>query len=263
MNDEMLIAYDPDEQVEVIVNTYTVSARGKKEDEPIFDFLRKNFGRFSLGEIESVFGFLEKSTLYGGRQFLWRQLSDRDVFQLNNAGIGVRIPFTNHFATREEYLENKPLFAKYHNKLNSVIFTNDDLTSWTREDFPLYEIEASVIKNINTKRKLDTALEIYDTVVLPMSSNQDIPFLESIEDKSRIRLFSNAGCALTCPARICYKSVSELNKPEGGEFRCSQEIKSRKFMGEIDFDVDRLSKMGFHKFKTKQIHIKTNIRATD
>ena len=250
MNEEMIIIYDPEEETEEgVFNTYTVSVRGKKGDDPIFNFLRTNYGSVPLGQIESVFGFVEKSTLYGGREFNGRQVSDRDVFQLNNAGMGVRIPFTNHFATHEEYLENKPLFAKYHNELNSVIFTNDDLAQWVREDFPLYDIEASVIKNINNMRKLEDALKIYTTVVLPMPSNQDIEFLESIEDKSRIRLFSNAGCALTCPARICYKSVSEMNKPEGGQFQCSQPMKDRKLLGMIDFDVERLSAMGFHKYK--------------
>ena len=250
MNQEMILEAKSDKEIEAqIVNTYTVSVRGKKGQKPIFNFLRSNFGSVPLGQIESVFGFVEKSTLYGGREFTNRQISNRDVFQLNNAGIGIRIPFTNHFATREEYLESKPIIAKYHNELNSVICTNDELAQWIRDDFPQYDIEASVIKNITNLRKLDKALKLYTTVVLPMPSNQDVKFLESIEDKSRIRLFSNAGCALTCPARICYKSISEMNKPEGGKMQCSQSMKDRDMLGMIDFDVPRLASMGFHKFK--------------
>lgn len=231
------------------LNTYTVSARGKFHDMPVFEYLRTHFANLPLGQIESLFGFVEQSTLYGGRYFQHRQISDDDVQQLNKAGIGLRIPCTNHFATREEYEQNKPLFNKYHNTLNSVICTNDDLATWIREDFPLYDVEASVIKNITDMRKLDKALEIYTTVVLPMTANEDFEFLNSLTDKSRIRLFANGGCALTCPSRICYRSVSELNKFKGGQFKCSQPIKQRTIKGMIDFDIDELSDMGFHKFK--------------
>ena len=237
------------EQAELPNNTYTVSARGKKEDEPIFHFLRSNFGNLPLGFIESVFGFVEKTTLYGGRVFEGRQISERDVFQLNNAGIGVRIPFTNHFAEREEYEATKPILRKYHRKINSVIVTNNDLAQWIREDFPRYDIEASVIKNITTMQKLNDALPYYNTVVLPMTANEDLEFLVRIKEKDRIRLFANGGCALTCPSRICYRSFSTLNKFKGGEFQCSQPLKKRDLKGMIDFDIRPLNVLGYRRFK--------------
>jgi len=237
------------QQIEFTGNTYTLSARGKKKDEPIFHYLRTNFGNLPLGIIESVFGFVEKSTLYGGRIFEGRQLSDRDVFQLNNAGIGLRIPFTNHFAEWEEYEVTKPILRKYHRELNSVIVTNDDLAQWIKEDFPRYDVEASVIKNINTMKKVENALLIYDTLVLPMTSNTDMDFLEKIKDKTRIRLFANGGCALTCPSRLCYRSISELNKYKGGKFQCSQPIKKRDLKGMIDFDIGPLVELGYHRYK--------------
>ena len=230
-------------------NTYTLSARGKKKEEPIFHFLRTNFGNLPLGLIESVFGFVEKSTLYGGRIFERRQLSERDVFQLNNAGIGLRIPFTNHFAEWKEYQATRPILKKYHRKLNSVIVTNDDLAQWIRKDFPNYDIEASVIKNITTMEKLKKAWPYYDTVVLPMTANEDMGFLEQIQNKNRIRLFANGGCALTCPSRICYRSISECNKFKGGKFQCSQPLKKRDLKGMIDFDIEPLNKLGYHRFK--------------
>ena len=230
-------------------NTYTLSARSKTKDEPIFHFLRTNFGNLPLERMESVFGFVEKSSLYGGRVFEGRQLSERDVFQLNNAGIGLRIPFTNHFAERDEYEVTRPILEKYHRKLNSVIVTNNELAQWIKEEFPLYDIEASVIKNINTMKKLENALPYYDTIVLPMASNNDLGFLEAIKDKKRIRLFANAGCALTCPSRICYRSVSIINKFNGGEWQCSQPLKDRDIKGMIDFDITSLNKLGYHRFK--------------
>jgi len=108
-----------------------------------------------------MFGFLEKSTLYGGRAFLRRELSERDVFQLNNAGIGVRLVMSNHYVERDEYEENQPLLDKYHRKLNSVIATNDDLAMWVREDFPQYKVDASVIRKRKLEGMVDFLLKTY------------------------------------------------------------------------------------------------------
>ena len=182
--------------------TFTVSARSKNASVPVFAFLRNQYGNTPLREIDSLFGFVERSTLYGGRGFTRRELSDRDVTQLNNAGIGVRLPMSNHYVEYDEYKENKPIFRKYHREENSIIATNDDLAKWIRQDFPDYRIDASVIKNIKTYRKIDEALELYDSVVLPMRLNEDLEFLEKVEQKDRIILFANAGCALTCPSKL-------------------------------------------------------------
>jgi hypothetical protein len=230
--------------------TFTVSARGKPSNVPVFAFLRRNFGTVPLAQIESLFGFVEQSTLYGGRYFMSRELSDRDVRQLNNAGIGLRIPLTNHYVTRAEYDSYSTLLDKYHSAGNSVIATNDNLAGWIREDFPRYKVDASVIKNINTREKLDKAFKIYDEIVLPMEMNEDFAFLRSIEEKDRITLFANAGCAFTCPSRICYVSVSKLNKQTGNEqFRCSRSLKQREVIGMIDFELEPLIELGFRHFK--------------
>lgn len=230
--------------------TFTVSARGKPPKAPVFRFLRRRFGFLSLASIESLFGFVEHSPLYGGRPFSQRELSERDVLQLNNCGIGVRLPLSNHNVSREEYEQSFEFLAKYHRQPNSVIVTNDDLARWIREDFPDYRIDASVIKNVNNTRKLDEALELYDEVVLPMTANEDRAFLESIEARDRITLFANAGCAFTCPSRICYASISKMNKNEpGAEFACSQAFKDREQLGMIDFDLEPLVAMGFRSFK--------------
>ena len=229
---------------------FTVSARGKPPEVPVFRFLRRHFGFLQLAAIGSMFGFVERSTLYGGRKFVGRELTERDVAQLNNAGIGIRLPLSNHFVSMGEYEANMPLLEKYHQKSNSVIVANDDLARWLRKDFPLYRIDASVIKNINTSQKLDKALEIYDEVVLPMTSNENLPFLESIEEKDRVTLFANAGCAFTCPSRTCYVSVSRFNKGDSRQpFVCSQSSKEREQLGMIDFELQPLRDLGFRSFK--------------
>jgi len=229
--------------------TYTISARSKSPDTPVFAYLRNHYGNVPLREIDSLFGFVERSTLYGGRVFTRRELSERDVFQLNNAGIGIRLPMSNHNVERDEYESNLPLLEKYNRPCNSVIVTNDDLARWIQQDFPGYHIDASVIKNIKTHRKINEALKLYDSIVLPMPLNEDFDFLEKIEAKDRITLFANAGCALTCPSKLCYVSISNINKGKGGEFQCSQMFKKRELEGMVDFPLQPYIDRGFHRFK--------------
>ena len=229
---------------------FTLSARGKEADLPVMAFLRTFFPRMPLTQIDSLFGFVERCTLYGGRFFRTPQLSATDVEAMYAHRIGLRIPFTNHMVDEQEYASYGWMLDKYHRPGNAVIVTNDKLARWVRRDFPRYRIEASVIKDIDTHAKIGKALEIYDTVVLPMRSNQDEAFLTAINDKSRITLFANAGCALTCPSKICYPSVSKANKTiTGGRLLCSVPLKARNAIGMVDFDLDQLGALGFSRFK--------------
>ncbi len=230
--------------------TYTVSARNKSPATPVFAFLRQQYGNLPLQEIDSLFGFAERSTLYGGRVFRQQELSERDILQLNNAGIGLRLPMTNHYVERDEYEQNQGLLQKHHFPGNSVIVTNDDLAEWIKKDFPKYRLDASVIKNIKTHRKIDQALELYDAIVLPMRLNEDLDFLEKIKAKDRITLFANAGCALNCPSHLCYVSVSKINKGRGNaKFQCALMYKDRELDAMVDFPLQPYIDLGFHSFK--------------
>lgn len=245
---------------------YTISARGKKANEPVDTFLSTFFPNIPFNKIDSVFGFVEASTLYSGRPFLFRQISDEDTAYLYKNNIGVRIPFTNHYCSSNEYKENLPILEKYHKKGNSVITTNEDLARWIKKDFPDYQLEASIIKNIKTHDEIKRVLDIYDTVVLPMELNYKIDFLQNIEHKEHITLFGNGGCALTCPNRICYDYISKTNKKlakKGYLSRyfhffikmglnnkwCMYNIKPRKLHGVKDFDLEVYKQMGYRRFK--------------
>jgi hypothetical protein len=229
---------------------FTISARGKPAAVPIQRFIAENYAHIPIEEIDSFFGFTEPSTLYGGRFFNATELSRYDVRSMYKMNINVRLPLTNHFATPEEYEKNRPILEKYHRPGNSLILTNDELAGWIRADYPDYRLEASVIKNINNLKKVDAAFRIYDTVILPMDSNDDEAFLKSIDNKQHITLFANAGCAYTCPSRICYPSVSKANK-EGDYslFNCSRKMKERNTIGMFDFDLEYLQSLGFERFK--------------
>jgi hypothetical protein len=230
---------------------FTISARGKAAAMPIQMFISKNFSHVPVDQIDSFFGFTtDKSTLYGGRVYGCTELSAYDLKSMYKMGIGLRLPLTNHVASKEEYTANLPMLKKHHRPGNSIIVTNDHLARWIRRDFPEYRLEASVIKNIDSLEKIDKAAGLYDSIILPMSANEDEAFLASIPNKDQITLFANAGCALTCPSKICYPSISKANKVgDRTLFQCSQSLKYRELLGMKDFDLDHLECLGFHRFK--------------
>ena len=229
---------------------FTISARGKSAAAPIHRFIKDSFSDIPIEQIESFFGFTEPRTLYGGRVFNGAELSRYDLRSLYKLGINLRIPLTNHYATEAEYTSCLPFLEKHYRPRNSVIITNDNLANWIRADFPAYRVEASVIKNINTLAKVEKAYKIYDTVILPMESNEDEEFLLSIPGKERVMLFANAACAMTCPSKICYTSVSKVNKDgDISLWQCSQSLKPRDMFGMLDFDLEYLQDLGFHRFK--------------
>lgn len=228
---------------------FTVSGRAKTNDVHILTFLAKAYRGIPIALIDSVFGFVERSPLYGGRIFEGAELTPRDVESLYDVGIGVRIPFTNHYAEPHEYAASAPVLEKYHRQGNSVIVTNDALARWIRRDFPNYRVEASVIKNLKSYDRIAAALDLYDTAVLPMDLCENEQFLLQLPEKDRITLFANAGCALTCPSHICYASISKFNKDGIGELLCSQPLKKREMRGVVAFDLDRLQEIGFSRFK--------------
>ncbi|HYD89547.1 MAG TPA: hypothetical protein VEA80_18855 [Vitreimonas sp.] len=228
---------------------YTISGRGKNNQTPVGVFLARSFGHIPHPEIDSLFGFAEYTPLYGGRIFGQPEFSPRDVEELYQLGIALRLPLTNHYVDKEEYLQSRQLLEKYHRPGNAAIVTNDNLARWIRRDFPEYRIEASVIKNVKSYARIEAAFELYDTVVLPMELNENEAFLAGAPKKERITLFANAGCALTCPSKICYVSISKLNKGRGGQFKCSQTVKERELRGMVDFDLDRLQALGYSRFK--------------
>ncbi|MGZ8901978.1 MAG: hypothetical protein ACXW0H_00360 [Methylobacter sp.] len=212
-------------------------------------FLKENFDGVPLGQIDSLFGFVERCTLYGGRAPANRELSDADVQVMYEHSIGLRIPLSNSFASKDEYKQYHGLLEKYHRAGNSIILTNNTLASWIKRDYPIYHLEASVIKNIDTYEKINKSLDLYDTVVLPMRLSLEYDFLDKLTQKQRITLFANAGCAFNCPAKICYHSISKINKFSDVEFRCSKTTVPRVELGMQDFDIGKLFALGFERFK--------------
>lgn len=226
----------------------TVSCRGKNTSIPIKDWLSQ-YDSLDLN-ITSVFGFFEEfSPLYGGRIYSGAEISDDDVSYLYSHGLSLKLTLTANKATREEYEDSKELLDKYHKEGNTVAVVNDDLARWIKEDYPKYLVEASVIKNTKFSQ-IEDVLSLYDVVVLPMFMNDDIEQLKEVKQKDKVILFGNAGCAYNCPSKICYPSMSKINKKEEApQFLCSQQTIPRPEVGLHFFDLDLLKKLGFNSFK--------------
>ena len=212
------------------------------------DFIDRVYS-YSLDQIDSVFGYSEFCVLYGGRPYHDREITEDDLKWLYNNDKGYRIPLTNHFATYQEFKTEKPFLTKYHKKGNTIICTNDDLAEWVKNEYPDYHVEASAIKKLDKLDRVNKALKLYDSIVLPASENYNLDLLNAIKEKDRVRLFVRAGCAVNCPSRICYLSCSKMIKGQDVEFACSQSLKARQNLGKVNFDIDELKALGYSKFK--------------
>lgn len=231
---------------------YTVSSRAWQNDMRFADYVKKFFPYIELKQVESLFGFAdETSSLYGGRGVSRETLLSRENIQeIYNSGVGLSLTLTNHFFAEESYQSTYSLLLKHHKTGNSVVCNNDTLAQRIRQDFPLYKIKASLIKNLNSYEKVVAALATYDHVVIPMEMNDNDDFLSSLPEKERITLFGNANCAYNCKARTCYKHISKkIIGRKVPENICSQNISPREKLGHLFFDIRKLRGLGFTLFK--------------
>ncbi len=231
--------------------SFSVSSRMITPGVDIVDYLRVYFAYCDTGRIESVFGSTtDFSRLYGGRvPCFHHDLTADHLARLSEKGIGLALTLTNHFFNEQAYRESWGLLETHHRPGNSIVCTNDRLALRLKKDFPLYEVKASIIKNLNTPDKVGRALDLYHAVTLPMDRNDDDEFLESLPEKHRLLLFGNANCAYTCPARTCYLGFAQeiFGKPVTSA--CSRSAIPRLDQGKVFFDVRKFARMGFSRFK--------------
>lgn len=232
---------------------YTVSGRGLGEDITVRAYLKASFHYINTEQIESLFAFVDQhAPLYGGRVYQPEYaVRASHLAEMEAMGIRLSLPMTNHFFDRQAYEASLPVLAAHHRRGNSVIFVNDEFARQVKQDFPLYTRKASVIKRLIAPKTFANAFDLYDIVVLPMDWNDDLDFLRRLEPKDRIQIFADASCAYTCPAKICYRSVSRINRGEAEpkDFECSQTDVFREQYGTVFFDIDRYAEMGYHHFK--------------
>ena len=144
---------------------FTVSARNKPTTMLIKDFLITEYGFLNYNQIDTVYGFTEDLIpLYGGRSFKPEfVLTEYDLNAMYQDGIGLRLPLSNSLVTRQDYEDSKWFLKKHHREHNDVIVTVKKLAEWIREDFPLYNIDCSTIKNY-TPKQIDNSFDdgLYD-----------------------------------------------------------------------------------------------------
>lgn len=232
---------------------YTVSGRYFGDHVTVRSYLRAFFPYIDAAQVESMFAFVDMhAPLYGGRVYRADlALQSRHLTEMAEMGINLSLPMTNHFFDRAAYEASLPVLAAHHRRGNSVIFVNDEFARQVRQDFPLYARKASVIKRLLSPQTFAKAFELYDIVVLPMEWNEDYDLLGTLEPKDRIQIFADASCAYTCPAKICYRSVSRINRGEAEPkaYQCSQGRVYREEYGTVFFDVERYAAMGYRHFK--------------
>lgn len=230
---------------------YTVSGRVLTENVTVRAYLQAFFPYIDAGQVESLFAFVDtRVPLYGGRVYRADQaLRAAHLAEMEALGIHLSLPMTNHFFDRQAYEASLPVLAAHHRRGNSVILVDDEFARQVRQDFPLYTRKASVIKRLNRPEKFNPAFDLYDVVVLPMDWNDDLDLLRALEPKERVQIFANAACAYTCPAKICYRSVSRINRGEEEQFQCSQTAVFREQYGTVFFDLERYAELGYRSFK--------------
>ena len=226
----------------------------------------KIHGGFEFGyeDIDYAFGTVEGDTkLWGGRtnEFGGQNITKLDEYWLYDHNIGVKMTLSTKTFNDDMYNESEFFLKYYHRKGNAIITSVDELAKRIKEDYPDYNIEASCIQDIDNTEKLEKkmSLGVYDTIVLPIHMNDDIEFLESIEDKEKIRMFLNVECSYNCPKKVCYGVTGKINagEKELDKFMCSYHDLNmpRTFYNdeinwnEFYFDLSKLDKMGFNKYK--------------
>lgn len=230
---------------------FIVSSRQISKNMDIIDYLNVFYMYTDIKNIEGVFGNTSDfCPFYGGRSFkVEHSLTEKHIQDLEKHNIGLSLTLTNHFFSEEDYRASLPLLKRHHKNGNSIICTNDRLALQIKNDFPLYSLKASIIKNIDTLEKIDRNLELYDYITIPMNKNDDDSFLQSIIDKTRIILFANANCAYTCPKRTCYLGFSQKIAEKPVTSSCSKENIPRLDIGAVYFDIKKFQTMGYTQFK--------------
>lgn len=231
---------------------FTVSARNKPTNKPIREFLNEEYNFLRYDQIDTVYGFTEDSVpLYGGRSFKSDfVLTQKDIDNMYEDNIGLRLPLSNSLVTEEDYEASKFLLEKHHRTHNDVITVSDMLAQWVRRDFPLYQLECSTIVNYSPY-DIDNSFKngLYDNTVLSARFNNS-PDIEHIVNKDKVIVFANSKCGWTCQTPTCYMQVSQHNKGLKETFECSGNGGDTK----VIFNIDRLVAMGFSHFKLTPIN---------
>lgn len=234
---------------------FTVSSRNILPSLNFYRKLKQQFEMLNLGDFNdviSVFGSVKEYTpLYGGRLYDPEHcVSYKLIEKLLKKNIHFAIALSNHYFSDDSYKKTIPILEKLEMKGNSVIITNDELLKRVRQDFPLFTIQASVIKCLRSAEEINKTLDKYDYVTLLPKLNDNVELLQSLKEKERIILFASAGCTYYCEPDNCFQTVSEMiiqnSKDKGAwcNYRYDPVFKKRTV-----FNLEEERFRGFNLFK--------------
>ena len=233
----------------------SLGARKKQKIDTVVDLIEKYrlsyVGLKYPHKIGSIYGFSDYCNLYGGRPYLRQELTEFDIKTMYDMGIGYRIPLTTYNISDTEYKEALPFLKKYHRNGNTLIIQDNNFALKIRENFPLYQVEASIIKAIKTIPEMENLLNIYHTII-PHQQSFDFTIDQTQLSQKLIdslRIYLCFGCIYTCDNYTCYPKFAVKNKkgmviPEG-PFHCKKHIKHI----EREINIEKYLKLGITKFK--------------
>lgn len=234
-------------------------------------------------KIPAFYGTFPGAIWNGGRTMAGiatRQEVEETVRILNDHGIALRYTFTNSL------LDESHLHDTYCNMLmeiadtghNEIIINSPLLENYLRERYPNFKYILSTTRCERDLNKINEATQQYDLVVTDYRDNNNIDFLQGIQNKSKIELLVNAYCNPDCKYRKRhYELISfhQLNfdAPEAEQDQniLSCPTYSRDFYDILDFPTvitvedlyQKYTAMGFSHFKIegRTMHIATVIES--
>lgn len=236
----------------------------------IIDLLQKYPEYFYDGiEIGAVYGAFPPAIWNGGRLIIGGALKqdiEETISELNKRGVSIRYTYTNSLI-EERHLQDtycNLTMEIANNGMNEVIVNSPILEAYLRDKYPNFKYILSTTRCERDIDKINEATKNYDLVVTDYRDNQNLTFLQSIHDKSKIELLVNAYCDPKCPMRMRhYEAISrhqinyEAIEPEQDKFFLDCPTYNRDFYDIFQFpsvlttkDIyGKYSRMGFSNFK--------------
>lgn len=158
-------------------------------------------------EIYSVFGSFSNVIWNGGRGSTGRTTSltkMADIIRFfNDRNIGVNYTYSNALIEEihlHDYLSNETL-KMAHNEMNGIIVNNSLFETYIRENYPRFKILSSCTANKLDEEYIKNRIKEVDILVLPPELNQNLDFINSLDDKSKLEILVNESCTPNCPVR--------------------------------------------------------------
>ena len=157
--------------------------------------------------LDSVYGCFPQCKANGGRHVVGKRytpfLMHGTFAMLNDAGVKVRLTFTNVFLDRH-VLSGDPYVREILDIASNydveVIVYTDDAADYLRQNYP-FKLVLSTSREITDVHALNDALERFDYVVLNYNLNKDYDVLSQVAHPERLEVMVNELCAPHCPVR--------------------------------------------------------------